>query len=282
MNDIIPFKGTGGGLISREDLAQSLQNASMSMPAIGGEYQYLKMDKGDGAWVYGQDETEVEADSLWAVNPLSLMQGWVAWDTNGGGAPVQEFMVPINRPLPPESSLPPLGLGTPDKRTGVAPQLKYQQQRSVQLVCISGEDKGTTVEYKQSSVGAMKLFSKLANDLFAQVQKSSDIVAVIKMTSDRYKHKQYGWIYNPVFELVEWRAMDNTAPAGEADDTPEQEPEQEQPAPRQRTRTAAAPQQEPDEPTEEEQAAEAEALAAEYAREKAQAEQAAPRRRVRR
>lgn len=216
MSNSVTAFGGGTGLISRDALAQNLQRSAQQLPTTGnGGAQYLKMDKGNGEWIFGAEETVVEEDSLWAINPASLMHGWVAWDTNGGGAPVQEIMVSINRDLPAESSLPVLGLGTPDKKTGVAPQLKYQQQRSVQAVCISGEDKDTLVEYKQSSVGAMKLFGSLTNDLLAQLDKDPDkIVPIVTFGSDRYKHKQYGWIYNPEWKVVEWRTLDNTAPVG--------------------------------------------------------------------
>src|ERR1035437_3824972 len=211
MNAIIT-RPVGTGLINREDLAQSLNNAAMSMPSVGGDKAFLKMDKSNGDWLFGQEETVIEDTSLWAVNPMSLKHGWVAWDTNAGGAPVQEIMVPINRPLPPVDSLPELPMGTPDKKTGARSQLQYQAQRSVDFVCVSGDDEETIVEYKQSSTGAMKLFGALTNALLDQVQKGDEIVAVGKLTFDKYKHKQYGWIHNPVFQIVEWRTMDDTAP----------------------------------------------------------------------
>ncbi len=270
MNEVAT-RSTGFGLINREDLAKNLNNAAMSMPAVGGENAFLKMDKNNGDWLFGQEETVVEPDSLWAVNPLSLKHGWVAWDTNGGGAPVQEIMVSaLTRPLPDQASLPPLGMGTPDKKTGRAEQLVYQQQRSVEMVCISGEDEGTTVEYKQSSVGAMKLFGNLINAILDQANKGDEIVPVGSLGFDKYKHKQYGWIHNPVFKIAEWRTPDDSSPV-----EPEAAKAEEEPAPR-RTRAAAAPAAaEPEQQDDED-----EALAKEY---QATAEaEATPRRRQRR
>lgn len=214
MSELTTFGG-GTGLISRESLAKNLQRSAQALPTTGnGGAEYLKMDKGNGDWLFGQEETVVEEGSLWAVNPASLMYGWVAWDTNAGGAPVQEIMVPINRALPPEDELPPLPPGTPDKKNpGVPVTLKYQQQRSVQAVCISGEDKGTLVEFKQSSIGAMKLFGEITNRLLDQLKNDPDkIVMVVEFKSESYKHKTYGRIFNPVWPVVEWRTLDNTAP----------------------------------------------------------------------
>lgn len=263
MSNLVAFGG-GTGLISRESLANNLQRSAQALPTTGnGGAQYLKMDKGNGDWIFGAEETVVEDGSLWAINPGSLMHGWVAWDSNAGGAPVQEIMVSINRDLPPENSLPVLGLGSPDKKTGVQPQLRYQQQRSVQAVCISGEDEGTVVEYKQSSVGAMKLFAELTNKLLDQLDKDPDkLVAIVNFSSESYKHKTYGRITNPVWPIVEWRTLDNTAPVAGADEGDEPEAEGDKP----------------------EDDGEEARLAAEYAaeQEKAKTDDAAPRRRLRR
>lgn len=212
MSNITAFGG-GTGLISRESLAQNLQRSAQALPTTGnGGAQYLKMDKGNGEWIFGAEETVVEEGSLWAVNPASLMHGWVAWDTDAGGAPVQEIMVSINRDLPAEGSL-------PEAKDSKGNMLRYQQQRSVQAVSISGEDEGTLVEYKQSSVGAMKLFGEITNKLLDQLDKDPDkIVPIVKFESESYKHKKYGRIINPQWPIVEWRTLDNTAPVGgEAD-----------------------------------------------------------------
>lgn len=253
---------TGAGLISRADLVSALSTTAMQIPQAGGGYQYLKMDKGTGEWVYGQSETIIAADSLWAVNPLSLTHGWVCWDSDAGGAPVQEIMVSvIQHPnLPDRSTLPPVGNGVKGKPLG------YTQQRGVQMVCVldpegEGEDSdvGVQCEYKQSSVGAMKAFVTITNAILARAQKGeNDIVPIIRLKNDRYKHDKYGWIQNPIFEIVEWRTMDDATPPGEA--------------------AASAPADEPDD--------EGAKLAAEYeaeaAKNAAAANADAPRRRTRR
>jgi len=218
MANDLAFASTAG-LVSRDDLARSLGNAVAHMPAAGGDVQYLKMEK-TGQWVFGQDETPVEPGSLWAVNPQSFMHGYVAWDTDAGGAPVKEIMVPVSQPLPVVSSLPPL---PPSARSGKP--LEYKEQRSVQLVCIldpgakgSDSDEGTLVEYKQSSVGAMRLFRGLASSILQRVMEGKEeIVPIVKLTTEDYKHAQYGRIYNPVMSVTEWRSMNDTsAPADEA------------------------------------------------------------------
>lgn len=286
MNDIAVRPNTGIGLINRDDLAKSLNTAAAQMPAVGGDKQYIKMltkGRDAGTWVFGQQETEVEPDSLWAVNPASIKHGYVAWDTNGGGAPIQEIMLPINRDLPARNQLPVLPPGTPSKKAPNVPvELEYQDQRSVDLVCVSGEDAGVVVEYKQSSKGAMKLFSKIVNALLDQLAKGNEIVAVGKFGFSTYDHSSYGETYNPEFEIVEWRTPEDTSPVEEK---AEAAPAAKEEAPA-RTRTrAAAPAEKvgagtvtsvedgPDEESE---------LGKEYAETAAAQGDAAPRRRQRR
>lgn len=270
-NELTTKPTTGFGLINREDLAKSLNNAAVSMPSVGGDKQYLKMlSKGrdSGTWVYGQQDTEVEPDSLWALNPTSIKHGYVAWDSNAGGPPVQEVMVPAAMKLPSKDSLPELPMGAPDKKTGRSEQLTYDNQMSIDAVCVSGEDEGVVVEYKQSSAGAMKLFGKLVAQITAQVEKGDDIVPIGKWHFSTYPHtnKAYGEIYNPEFEIVEWRTVEDTSAPAAAEPVKEE--------PKRSTRAAAEP-----DPKAEEQ--EAEDLGKEYA-ETAAAEAATPRRRQRR
>lgn len=274
MTELVKFSGGGTGLMSRDDLARSLNNVSTVAPRVGGEFQYLKMDKGNGDWVYGQEETLVEEGALWAVNPNSLEYGYISWD---GNQQVEgEVMVPISRPLPAVNTL--RVKDSPDGQpTG---QNGWQYQQSVVLVCINGEDEGTVCQYKQSSVGSQKLFKSLVDSIMAQVSKGSDaIVPIIKMKSDSYKHKKYGRIYNPLFEVVEWRTMDDTSAPDEA---AAEEPEAKEPERAPRTRGAAAKPATETAPPAEGSAAEEEALAAEYAAEQEAQQERAPRRRVRR
>jgi len=213
MNEVaVRFGGSAVGLPTREEMMRGLNNVSMAAPRVGGQFQFLKLDKGNGDWIYGQDENLVEDGSLWAINPLSLEYGYISWDKN---QQVEgEVMVPITRPLPMQSEL--RVQGSPDGQpTG---QNGWQYQQSLVAVCIKGEDAEgpdpVMVQYKQSSVGSQKLFKTIIDAISAQIAKGSDeIVPIIEMKSESYKHKKYGKIFNPIFEIVEWRTMDdNSAP----------------------------------------------------------------------
>lgn len=202
MNDVA-VKTSGTGLMNRDALAKALNRAATTIPVKGGDYQYMKVDKNDGAWLYGQEDSEV-ADDLFAVNPGSFQWGYIAWpdEKSKQVEPHGEVMVPINRDMPDRDSLAPV----PDGRG-------WEEQRSVEMVGVIGPSKGIKGLYKQSSVGAMKFFADLTNAVLDRVQAGEDaIVPIVKLWADPYQHKKYGRIFNPKFTITEWRTMDDAAP----------------------------------------------------------------------
>ena len=179
----------------------------------------LKMDK-TGHWVYGADQTEVEDDATWAVNPFSFVHGFIAW---GDGEVLGEKMVSVAQPLPE------LDVAPPGAKKGWEPQV------GMSLKCLSGEDEGMEARYTVTSVGGKRAVQTLAVAIATQVEKDqSKPVPIVRLKKDHYSHKSYGKIYTPVFEIVDWVSMD-----GEAQEEPEAAPAAE-PAPTGRRRRAAA------------------------------------------
>lgn len=158
----------------------------------------LKMDK-TGHWVFGADQTEVEDDSTWAVNPFSFVHGFIAW---GDGEVLAEKMVNVSQPLP-ELDSPP-----PGAKKG------WEAQIGMSLKCLTGEDKDMEARYTVTSVGGRRAVQTLGVAIAAQVEKDqSKPVPVVRLKKDHYQHKSYGKIYTPVFEIVEWVGMDGEAEA---------------------------------------------------------------------
>lgn len=167
----------------------------------------LKMDK-TGHWVFGADQTEVEADATWAINPFSFIHGFIAW---GDGEVLGEKMVSVSQPLP-EMDAAPAGA----KRG-------WETQVGMSLKCLSGEDNGMEARFSSTSVGGKRAVQTLAVAIANQVEADqSKPVPVVRLKKDHYAHKSYGKIYTPVFEIVEWVGMDGAtdeevveeAPAG--------------------------------------------------------------------
>lgn len=207
MNDITKFSG-GSLPANPSDLATGLANVGMGIQTLGSQ-PILRLLR-EGIYVFGQENIEVMEGSQWAVNPYSIEHGWACW---GDGEMLGEVMVPFNQQPPAIGSLP--DHGEP-----------WAQQNSMQLMCMTGEDKGVTVVYKSTSKGFLNMFKKLTGQIINQVQvDSTHIVPLVELDTDHYNHKKFGKIYTPVLEVVDWLEMDTGEPAeAEADPEPEEKP----------------------------------------------------------
>ena len=196
MSNITTF--SQAGLPSVTTLATALRSVANEVGDVG--TVILKMDK-TGHWVFGSDQTEVEADSTWAINPFSFVHGFIAW---GDGEVLAEKMVPVSEPLPEVPDAP------PGAKRG------WETQIGMSLKCLSGEDEGMEARFSTTSVGGKRAVTKLAVDLAEQVERDqSKPVAVVLLGKDHYTHKSYGRIYTPVFDIQKWIGLDGpeAAPA---------------------------------------------------------------------
>ena len=200
MSNLVNFKGAN--LPAVTSLTTALRALDTAAGPAGSVI--IKMDK-TGHWVFGADQTEVESDSTWAVNPFSFIHGYIAW---GDGEVLGEKMVSVSEPLPEMEAAP------PNAKRG------WEAQIGMSLKCLSGEDKGMEARYTVTSVGGKKAVQALAVAIAEQVEKDqSKPVPVVHLKKDHYTHKSYGRIYTPVFEVVEFVSMDgeSAAPAAEAE-----------------------------------------------------------------
>jgi hypothetical protein len=82
-------------------------------------------------------------------------------------------------------------------------------QIGASVKCISGEDAGINARYSATSVGGKKALTALGLAIAAQVEKDpSKPVPIVLLKKEHYQHKSYGRIFTPVFDVVEWVAMD--------------------------------------------------------------------------
>jgi hypothetical protein len=171
---------------------QSLKAMSSAAKSSLGGLPFLRMGK-DGEWVYGADNTEVEENSLWAVNPFSMSLGFIAWGTGA-----QEGTV----------------LGEQMARVGEVPVQRGNLQDvgaewtpccSFEMVCLNGEDKGTHVLYKTNSVGGRRAFADMMQLIAAAMDDAEGkCVPILNLDCDSYPHKKYGKIYTPIFDIKKW------------------------------------------------------------------------------
>jgi hypothetical protein len=199
MSNITTF--SAANLPSVTSLSTALRALETDVGAAG--VVILKMDK-TGHWVFGADQTEVEDDSTWAVNPFSFVHGFIAW---GDGEVLGEKMVSVSQPLPELEAAPPMA------RKG------WETQVGMSMKCLSGEDKGMEVRYTTTSVGGKRSVQALAVAIATQVDTDPKLpVPIVNLEKEHYSHKSYGRIYTPIFKITSWMSMTDEAgtPAVEA------------------------------------------------------------------
>jgi len=193
---------------------RSLQTNSVSSGTT-----ILKMDK-TGYWVFGADSTDIDPETIWAINPSEFLHGYIAW---GEGVVLGEKMVSVSQPLP---ELEPAPSGA---RKG------WETQLGMSLQATNGEDEGLAVRYTATSVGGRNAIQKIANAIADQLEADpTKPVALVKLSKETYQHKQYGKIFTPVMTVTGWASMDGTTDAPEVEAAPEAAPEPAAPARRRR------------------------------------------------
>ena len=200
MSNLTTFKSAG--LPAVTDLALALKNNLNVASEMG--VTIIKMDR-TGHWVFGADQTEIEDDSTWAVNPFSFVHGYIAW---GDGEVLAEKMGSVSQPLPELEAAP------PGAKKG------WETQVGFSMKCLDGADKDMEVRYTTTSVGGKKAVQALAVAIATQVEKDqSKPVPVVELGKEHYTHKSYGRIYTPVFKVLEWASMDGKSEV-EAEEAP--------------------------------------------------------------
>ena len=202
MSNIIKFGNAN--LPAATDLAAALRSNTQAVAGLDGQV-ILKMDK-TGHWVYGADQTEIDKDGLWAVNPFSFTHGYIAW---GEGEVLAEKMVPITEPLPELEPAP------PQAKRG------WESQVGMSVKCTYGDDQGVEARYSVTSVGGKKAMHALAMSVAEQIEKDQVYpVALVKLATDHYQHKSYGRVYTPVFNVQDWISLDGEGNASPSEDEP--------------------------------------------------------------
>ena len=184
----------------------------------------LQLDKDEGYWRFGSDGDELTEKDVIAVNPASFRHGYVAFGKEGTGVALTldgdsaEVMVPFDFDPPIRDELPELELvrfkrGEPERE----PDWKFC--RSVDMVVVEGPNKGAEFVYKPTSRGGGRMVAKLQAEIGRRMEDGTEeCVPLIELFSESYKHRTYGKIYNPTFEIIEWVTPDEDG-TGEDDDT---------------------------------------------------------------
>ena len=190
---------SNGGLPVNSDTIGGLRKAAAEKPKVG--ISILRLN--GGRWLYGPEDIEVEDDDLWAIHPASFMHGWVAWDA---GKPRGEHMYDC-------SVTPPLA-HTLEEYISVAKKtegqvVQWSRQISFTLAMVEGEEPGTTIVYKNSSLGGQQAWSAVAEAIAERYEEDpANCFPLVELKTDSYVHAEHGKIYTPIFDIVDWTGVE--------------------------------------------------------------------------
>ena len=163
-----------------------------------------------GVWGMGQANDLVQQGSRWLNGTHPFRHGYVAWhegkivDEDGPGQG--------GRPAPPSAT----------HATGA----EYKIQIMVDLRCMNGEDAGTQVVFKTSSLGGTEELQRIVAVIQNRAEVMPDNVylfPVVELKNSSYPNKKKGGglTYNPVLDVVGWADADGNLEDG---DEPNEEP----------------------------------------------------------
>jgi hypothetical protein len=203
----------GGALTSLAALQTAL--AGVNTAAIIGRTglpMLLFKREGSGTWMYGQKKTIPEPGSRWAVNPMTFKWGYISF--SDANKVVGEHIVSVSQPKP---------LITEMADTG----FPWQEQWSVNLKCLRGADAGVEVVFKATTDGGIKavvLMVDLIRDRLNSGQHDGKIVPIVLLEKDSYQHGQYGKVWFPVLNTVDWMTLDGPTPTPAPEPSPVEQP----------------------------------------------------------
>jgi hypothetical protein len=170
-----------------ESGSDALANLDAFCSTTANDVQFLKFSKGE--FIYGPEEFNVDPEDHYVANMETLSKGAICWKDNKVAG---EEMVPVH--------------SGKSINIGALPEIPgsdgWSEQVSIEFTNL---DTGEKLLFKTSSHGgrnALKELTKLFGDNMKRGNKR--VVPVVNMISTSYKHKDYGKIFTPKFEVIDW------------------------------------------------------------------------------
>jgi hypothetical protein len=193
---------SGGALAALATLGKTL-NAVDTTSVVGGAGTPMLSFKrdGNGTWMYSQKRTGVEDGSRWGVNPLSFRYGYICF--GDGNKVLGERLVSVSQPMPSVEELPDKGF-------------PWVPQWCVNLKCLSGADADVEVTFKPTTVGGVQSVASLieaVRDRLNGGRHDGKVSPIVLLKKDSYQHPQYGRVWTPLLDIVDWMPLTGPAPA---------------------------------------------------------------------
>ena len=197
-----PAPTAGGALTSLATLQVAL--AKVNTAAILGRSglpMMLFKREGSGTWMFGQKKTIPEPGSRWAINPMTFQWGCICF--SDASKVVGERLVSVSQPKPLVTEMQDVGF-------------PWQEEWAVNMKCLDGADAGIEVIFKATTHGqiqAINLLIDLVRNRINGGQHDGKIAPIVLLEKDSYPHSQFGKVWIPVLNIIDWMSLDGPAPA---------------------------------------------------------------------
>jgi len=200
----------GGALTSLAALQTAL--AGVNTAAIIGRTglpMLLFKREGSGTWMFGQKKTIPEPGSKWAINPLTFRWGCISF--NDANKVVGEHLVSVSQPKPLITDMQDVGF-------------PWQEQWAVNLKCLDGADAGVEVVFKATTDGGIKAVVLMVDMVRDRLNSGQHDVPIALLEKDSYQHSQFGKVWFPVLNTIDWMPLDGPAPTPPSKSSPVEQP----------------------------------------------------------
>ncbi len=175
---------------------------------VGTDTPFLKCVKGQ--FKFGVDDEVLPLGTRLVPHMAELKAGFIKWKD---GAPEDEVMVRIaeGKPIPQREDL-----GDDDRNAwetdpNGTPLDPWQE---INTLPMKDPETGQEFVFTTGSRGGIGAIGKLSTAYGRQRHKQADKLPVIEIGSDSYRHKTYGDVSYPTFNIVTW-VTEDTLIAGE-------------------------------------------------------------------
>ena len=172
---------TASAVAAITSLSATLNGVDTSHAAGQSGLPMLLFKSRGNIWLLGQQQTAVDPNGEWALNPASFRWGVISFDEDGKPT---ERMVPIDpkqeKPIPADQP----DIGAP-----------WNEQWSVNLRCLSGANVGAEVVFKSTTVGGIQAIAAVRETIRDRInsgQHDHKVVPILRLGKSSYPHSDFG------------------------------------------------------------------------------------------
>lgn len=194
--------------------------AAYGQEAASGGGDFLKFSKVE--WQKGQNNEEVALGTRLAANMAELAIGWIRWED---GKPAERKFGLLAHGHKPELRGD-LGFTDHDEWETDKDGKAIDPWSFTNELPVANPDTGEQMTISMSSKGGIGAMGNLCKAYGKEYRQKDGLIPIIELQRDSYIHREYGKLYVPVMNIVDWVENGSVpdAPANEDDAPAEEKP----------------------------------------------------------